>query len=505
MTVLKGSSSTEKDLKQVDGFSAIESDVKTKHVTVQPVGSNRAALDVIPKQLFAVASDAVEAGSTDRLIVATGHVAKIGDVIRFTSGTNDRVEAAVQFVDANNIILGVKLESAPLVADTFNVMRHTTLTTDSDGALSVSSGPLQFVQDGGNVTVTEDTVTPANNIPLPVKLVDLTGDITVTANELNVHMQHDGANFDSMRIGDGTNLAAVNGSNELQIADDTARTSLSSIDGKLQALGQNTMANSMPMAIASDQSAIPTTVASLPLPTGAATEATLSSLDGKDFSTETTLAAMSNKIPATLGQKTMAASMAVAIASDQSDLSITASSLPLPTGAATEATLSSIDGKDFATQTTLASIAAEDFSTEATLSAMSAKLPASLGAQTSANSLSVVQASDANYDVTTQKFYPVELIRNDYSSTNVTTGAYVQLVASLVNNINEMHIFDSSGQTLVIATGAAASEVDQFYVFPGGNGKVEVDPAVFASSTRVSIKAISADATAGEISINLHS
>ncbi len=37
--------------------------------------------------------------------------------------------------------------------------------------------------------------------------------------------------------------------------------------------GQTTMANSLPMVIASDQTAIPTTVASLPLPTGAATAA----------------------------------------------------------------------------------------------------------------------------------------------------------------------------------------------------------------------------------------
>lgn len=44
----------------------------------------------------------------------------------------------------------------------------------------------------------------------------------------------------------------------------------------------------------------------------------------------------------TVGQKTMADSLPVAIASDQSPVPISASSLPLPTGAATEATLASI-------------------------------------------------------------------------------------------------------------------------------------------------------------------
>lgn len=80
------------------------------------------------------------------------------------------------------------------------------------------------------------------------------------------------------------------------------------------ALGQGTMAQSFRVVLASDQSAIPVTgtffqatqpisAASLPLPTGATTEATL--------------AAQSAKLPATLGQKAMSASMAVVLSSDQ--------------------------------------------------------------------------------------------------------------------------------------------------------------------------------------------
>ncbi len=64
-------------------------------------------------------------------------------------------------------------------------------------------------------------------------------------------------------------------------------------------------------------------VAASVLPTGAATEATL--------------AAASAKLPATLGQNTMANSLAVAIASDQSAIPVSAASLPLPSGAATAA------------------------------------------------------------------------------------------------------------------------------------------------------------------------
>ena len=96
----------------------------------------------------------------------------------------------------------------------------------------------------------------------------------------------------------------------------------------------------------------------------------------------------------------------------------------------------------------------------------------------------------------------VDLIRNDYSSTSVTTAAYVQLVASTSADINKLQVFDSSGETLVIAVGAAAAEVNQFYIFPGGNGEVEL---YIPSGSRISVKAISANATAGELTINTFS
>lgn len=57
--------------------------------------------------------------------------------------------------------------------------------------------------------------------------------------------------------------------------------SLASIDGKLAPLGQALMAASMPVTIASDQSALAITAASLPLPTGAATETTLAAINAK--------------------------------------------------------------------------------------------------------------------------------------------------------------------------------------------------------------------------------
>jgi hypothetical protein len=96
---------------------------------------------------------------------------------------------------------------------------------------------------------------------------------------------------------------------------------------------------------------------------------------------------------------------------------------------------------------------------------------------------------------------PLQFVRNDYSSVNVTTAAYVQLIASTSGITNVIEVFDSSGQTLVIAFGAPAAEVDKFLVFPGGNGRIT---CAIPAATRVSIKAVSATANVGEIDINLY-
>ena len=90
------------------------------------------------------------------------------------------------------------------------------------------------------------------------------------------------------------------------------------------------------------------------------------------------------------------------------------------------------------------------------------------------------------------------IVRNDYVGSPVTTAAYVQLIASTAAIINRFQIFDSSGQTLVIATGGAGAEVNLFYLTPGG---CEIDVFV-AAGTRISIKAVSGNASVGELTLN---
>ena len=131
-------------------------------------------------------------------------------------------------------------------------------------------------------------------------------------------------------------------------------------------LGQKTMANSFAVTVASDQSAVPVS--------GTVT-ANLGTLNGA--ATETTLAAMSAKLPATLGAKAAAASLAVT----QSTEDVARMGIITETAPASDTASSGLNGR-------LQRIAQR-------LTSLIALLPSSLGAKTGANSLSVVPATDA--------------------------------------------------------------------------------------------------------------
>lgn len=338
---------------------------------------------------------------------------------------------------------------------------------------------------------------------------------------------------------------------------------LAAMSAKLPtALGSQLIAASLAVNIASNQT-VSVSAVSLPLPSGAATSA-------NQATEITSLSSIDGKLPATLGQKAMAASMAVVVASDQSAIPVSVASLPLPSGAATAAnqateiaSLASIDGKVSTSakqdtgNTSLASVdgklanaygsAAGALRTAAQIGNASAVADFNAGvtgAQTLRVSANILRdgtalsynlgASDANSlrvaanvgfagtaasvssgatDSGTQrvilasnspgvagKAFSNAQVYNDYSSVNVTTAAYVQLVASTTSATNLLQVFDSSGQTMIIAVGAAASEIDQCYIFPGGQGDI---PLAIPAGSRVSVKAKTASATSGYLAINL--
>lgn len=80
----------------------------------------------------------------------------------------------------------------------------------------------------------------------------------------------------------------------------------------------------------------------------------------------------------------------------------------------------------------------------------------------------------------------------NYGGTPVTTGAWVQIIAALPSAASGVEIFDSSGEILELGVGAAAAEARVWVIQPGGNGRV---PLTFASGARISLRAISANAT----------
>lgn len=88
-----------------------------------------------------------------------------------------------------------------------------------------------------------------------------------------------------------------------------------------------------------------------------------------------------------------------------------------------------------------------------------------------------------------------------YAATNVTTGAYVTLIAVTSVSCGTLVIVDTSTQLLKIAVGAAGSEVD-LCAFQG-NGTPVVVPAYLPSGVRLSLKAISASATTGFNTVSL--
>lgn len=389
----------------------------SEFVTLSPSGTNKNkyALDMALKgTVFSADSDLTEAGTTDINIVATAHLALPGDLIRFTTGVAIGQEQYVFSSSANSFLLFDNLTVTPGIGDGFDVLKPVTLTLGADGSFS---GPVKFIRDGIIEDVTEDTGTPANNLPLPVKLVSVTGDINITANDLNVQTSHDAVNFDSMRIGDGTNLMAVNASLEAQVADTTARTSLAailvdttaidttldvalstrasevtvaailadtaaidiataSIDASIDVALSTRASEVTAAAILADTAAIDTATASIDasidvalstrasevtaaaiLADTAAIDTATASIDASiDVSLSTrasevtaaailadtaaidiSTASLDTKLPSQ-GAALIAASTPVNIASDQV-VAVSATALPLPTGAATEATL----------------------------------------------------------------------------------------------------------------------------------------------------------------------
>ncbi len=495
------------------------------HATVQKVGPSRAAIDVIGRGYYMLnpvptVAYVVEAGSTDEIVVLTGHPVKPGDLIRLKTTANNINEFEIivhEVIDANSFKLAGYLSANLTAGDTFDILRPITERFDSTGATlaTVASPPLSYNRKAAGVTtqtdVLEDLDTPTNSRALPVVIHSIDGaPIVVNAGDLSVSTSHVN---DSMALGDGTNLVGVTANNELKTKDTDVETQLTTL-------------NAVDFATEAKQD----------------TQIThLSEIEGAVETIESTIVADGAAQPTNgmiVGGHDGVGNFRHIRVTNAGVVKVEQDAQPLPTGAATETTLnglltafnaedfataanqstmighlSSIAAEDFATaanQATanghLASIAAEDFATEATLAAMSAKLPATLGSLPMAQSLSVTMASNqaaipvALVDSLESK--PRHIIVHDSSFVNIpqATDLPVQIVASTSVQITSVKWSDEIGEIIGLYTGAAAAEV-LVAVFAFGGDTIPVD---IPAGTRVSIRNMKdVDITSGFATIQL--
>jgi len=592
------------------GYSSQEKDerLSAQFQTIEPVRELQFGSSVVAHQfVFEVGNDAAEAGSTEAVIVATGHAALKGDVIRLTSGALSGREVKVWEVATNSITLAETLPSAVAAAVTFQILRHKYPTVDSSGVLNVNSVEVATAADGGALPALTKVVSGYDGTNVQVLRTDVNGELQVDVLSSALPL---GAATEATLSTLATEATVSTLASEATVSTLATESTLSTVAGDVSSmlasvilieagtpdsLGQATMANSMPVVLASNQTAIPVTdngssltvdgtvaatqsgtwninnvSGTVSLPTGAATETTLNAvktsveiIDNAISGNEMQVDVVTSALPTGAATETTllaieadTTSLAGCVAGNEIQVDVVSSALP--SGAATSANQTNgsqksqiVDGAGDVVDVVALNVAIQATDkglvtntiihgettgggggyvdvkvtpsgamvTETTLAGLDAAV---LGQDTMANSLPVVIASnqtaipvtDNGSSLTVDGTVSVSAVaastgrsvvnraRHVYSSTPVTTAAYQQLLASTSASVNEVEIFDSSGETLILATGAIGVEVDQAYVFPGGNGRI---PLAIGSGVRVSVKAVSATASAGEIAINFYS
>lgn len=233
-----------------------------------------------------------------------------------------RVDAAIS-VDGAEIEISAADGDSIIISDgVHNLVVNPDGSINVSGTISVSTTGLATSAKQDDQTALLTSMDTALNAPLDVNVLSGGGS--------NASVSATGAAVpaDATMVGgsDGTNLRAIKVSNTGVVSatvtdisgtvslptgaataakQDTMIASLSSIDGGTPAaLGQTTMSASMPVAIASNQSTLPISAASLPLPTGAATDSALgtannhlSDIEGYVASIDNSTSSIDSKLP----------------------------------------------------------------------------------------------------------------------------------------------------------------------------------------------------------------
>lgn len=91
-------------------------------------------------------------------------------------------------------------------------------------------------------------------------------------------------------------------------------------------------------------------------------------------------------------------------------------------------------------------------------------------------------------------------INNDNTGTTITSGAYVQLTASLSAACSAIEVQNTSTKIIQIAVGGSGAEVVKYVIAPGVNSVII--PIEIKKASRLTAKAVTADATTGALVIN---
>lgn len=99
---------------------------------------------------------------------------------------------------------------------------------------------------------------------------------------------------------------------------------------------------------------------------------------------------------------------------------------------------------------------------------------------------------------------PVEKLKLNTGVTNITTGAWVQISAATAKSCSFLDIYNPTTKILVLAIGSVGAEVElPFYIYPGVSSQlIPLDMAI-PKGSRLSAKAVDADAVSGYLLLNL--
>ena len=363
-------------------------------------------------------------------------------------------------IDANLTVSDIEIGAVEL-KDGATDTRVKIKTDGVDNALVITQNS-QPLPTGAATSTKQDTGnTSLSSIDSKVVSAD-TGNVTIISSSLPT-----GASTSAKQDTGNTSLASIKtNTDSLDVALSTRdiETTLSSLNSKVTTVDTTNV-----------------TVTSNALPTGASTSAKQDTGNTSLASIKTNTDELDVALSTRASESTLSSLNVKVTAVDTGNVTIASSALP--TGAATS------------TLQTLGNISLSEISS-GLLVAQPRKMKDGAG-----NSLtSSAVGSHRGLEEFSLGFNTASFTHNNNTTNNITTTTYVELVTSTATESQEIELSDTSGEVLKIAFGAAGFEVDQFLVIPGGNGRIRLR---IPASTRISVKAISANATSGFLCLNL--